>query len=277
LRAAASITHDTGDSSGAPVPPDASKGEASAESAVAVAVATGAGAATGSEITGAATVLIVWADDDATVGVGAGADSAAEAVVDDFGAVAASADDEDSLGAVDGFVAASAVLPDPDLAGFFFGFCGFALEVIGSVADTTSPLTDVTGLLGESEDGLPDGVSCEGETATEGDSAVGESAPAVPPADAPDSDDPDSDDPDSDGSAQAGIAVMAEPMPSATASAPTRPTCLEQPMTKPPVRMNAPPNRLTEAAGNPRGPRRSRGRKSAVVAQAQQSEQQILR
>jgi hypothetical protein len=226
LRAAASITQETGDSSGAPVPPDASNGDFDAESAVAVA-----------EIAGGATVVIVWAGDDVTAAVGVGADSAAAEAGDDedFDDDAdddddASADDEVSLDADAGLVAASAVLLDPDLVGFFFGFCGFAVEVIGSVADTTSPLTEVTGLLGESEDGLPDGESCDGESETEGESVDGASALLVLPVDAPDSDDPESDAPgapESDGSAHAGIAVIADPMPSATANAPTRPTCLE--------------------------------------------------
>ncbi|WP_221890222.1 hypothetical protein [Mycolicibacterium hodleri] len=59
LREAARTTHDTGDSTGPPVPPEASNGEVTPDSAVALTVAAGVDAAMGAETAGATTVLTV--------------------------------------------------------------------------------------------------------------------------------------------------------------------------------------------------------------------------
>src|SRR4051812_4395787 len=84
LRAAASTTHDTGDSTGPPVRPEASNGEATPDSAVAFTIAAGADATAGAETDGATTVLTVWGGVEIdTAGVVCGT------VVDDgFGVVA---------------------------------------------------------------------------------------------------------------------------------------------------------------------------------------------
>jgi hypothetical protein len=115
---------------------------------------------------------------------------------------------------------------------FFFGFAG--LVAFGSVGETTSPLTEVTGLVGElfgGDDSLdPEPVA--------GDSVDGDVVPDVPAGVEELDSVPDGAE---SGSAHAGVAAIAEPIPSATANAPTRPTYFAQPMTNPPIERNFPP------------------------------------
>ena len=96
---------------------------------------------------------------------------------------------------------------------FFFGFAGLA--AFGCVGETTSPLTELTGLVGA--------LLCDGDS-WDPDSVVGDSVDeevvSVVPVEELDS----VPDAAESGSAQAGPAAIADPTPSATANAPTRPT-----------------------------------------------------
>lgn len=104
-----------------------------------------------------------------------------------------------------------------------------------------------------------DPVPVVGELPVEGSPEVGplEGVPPVaeplsvdPAFDGPEFEEPESDaepEPESDdepefvGSAQTGAEAIADPTPSATANAPTRPTYFAQPMTNPPIERNFPP------------------------------------
>lgn len=174
------------------------------------------------------------------------------AVVDDgFGDVAAGVVDscwaDDGLGVVASVLSAvlSVVLDD-----FFFGFAG--LVAFGGVGETTSPLTEVTGLVGE----LLGGDDPSDPEPVVGDSVDGDVVPDVPAGVEELDSEPDGAE---SGSAHAGAAAIADPTPSATANAPTRPTYFAQPMTNPPHRTKLPPGSPKSAAGRSRRPSRVDG------------------
>lgn len=149
---------------------------------------------------------------------------------------------------------------------FFLGFgVFFGVEVAGEGA-----LVD-----GEVDS---DPVPVVGELPVEGSPEV-EPLEGVPPVAEPVSEDPALDGPEFDaesefesepefesddepefvGSAQTGAEAIADPTPSATANAPTRPTYFEQPMTNPPHRTKLPPGSPKSAAGRSRRPSRVDG------------------
>lgn len=171
------------------------------------------------------------------------------AVVDDgFGDVAAGVVEscwaDDGLGVVVSVLSAvlSVVLDD-----FFFGFAG--LVALGCVGETTSPLTEVTGLVGE----LLGGDDPSDPEPVVGDSVDGDAVPDVPAGVEELDSEPDGAE---SGSAHAGAEAIADPTPSATANAPTRPTYFAQPMTNPPIGRNFPPEVRSpplDAAVGPRG------------------------
>ena len=116
-----------------------------------------------------------------------------------------------------------------------------------------------------------DPVPVVGELPVEGSPEV-EPLEGVPPVAEPVSEDPALDGPELDaesepefesddepefvGSAQTGAEAIADPTPSATANAPTRPTYFAQPMTNPPIERNFPPEVRSpplDAAVGPRG------------------------
>jgi hypothetical protein len=247
-RAAASMTHMPGDGAGVPVPPDAPNVLANAErmpSATLLRVCGAeATAGVGATCAGGSGVVVVIEAMGAAEGAAVVCDCAAGVVAEDEAEAVAvfvpeALDVDVSFGAsvLSETWVGAAVFDD-----FFLGL-GVFVDVEGGEE----------GVLVDG-DADSDPVPVVGELTVEGSPEV-EPLEGVPPVAEPLSVDPafdgleleepeleaeSDDEPVFVGSAQTGAAAIADPTPSATANAPTRPTYLAQPMTNPPIDETSP-------------------------------------